>query len=179
MTDVRTELSLIQKHVRQHNREAGESVMWYEFSPFADTPAEGSTYDDIYDEGAPGEGGRSYLSGFVIPTIYVMEVEDTFVSEDFGRQPTQNIMVTFLYDDAIRAGMTEPREYKPHLNDLFLYDSRWYKVNEFRVRGRLIDQEVIVRVQGYEVFIDQEFGFDNSPAESSFDVLWPPSFPAI
>lgn len=178
--DERTELSLINKHVRQHNRDTGESLIWFEFVPMATAASAGSFYDDVYDEGAPGEGGREYTNGILIPTVYVVEVEDRFTYQEEGRQPTQNLQVTMLYLDVVRAGMTEPREYKKHLNDMFFYDGRYYKVSDYHVRGRLGPTgEVVVGVQGYEVYIDQEFVYDDGPpAPIAMDYPWPTTFPS-
>lgn len=191
--DTRKELSLVNKHVRQHNREAGEVIYWFEFNPEGATypawsvyPSSSSfpagsapIYDDVYDEGAPGLGGRKYAGGLAIPTIYVEEIEDQFTLQDDGRQPTQNISVTLLFKDVESAGMSNPAEYNQHLNDLFYYDERYYKVWDYRVRGRLPD-EVIVAVRGFEVFVDQEFPFDPGPPTlAALDLPWPSTFPPV
>lgn len=179
MVDVRKELSLINKHIRQHHRDSsGESVMWYEFLPLAASASAGSFYDDVYDEGAPGVGGRSYRPGVPIRTVYVEEVEDMFTLQEDGRQPTQNLYVVMLFDDVRRAGLDNPREYQPHLNDLFSYDSRFYKVTEYSVRGRLED-EVLLRVRGFEVYLDQEFIYDNPPTGVVQDLPWPNTLPVV
>ena len=101
--DTRRELGLINKHVRQRNQQAGEHVIWYEFKKLG---SGGSTYDDVYDEGAPGVGGKSYDRGLVIPTIYVEEVEDDFRAIDDGRLPTQNLRATVLFKDMEAAGVS-------------------------------------------------------------------------
>lgn len=177
--DSRVEQSLINKHIRQHNREAGEVIYWFEFRPFAASASAGSVYDDVYDEGVPGTGGRSYAGGLAIPTIYVEELEDQFTLQDDGRQVTQNISVTLLYKDVEAAGVSDPAEYGKHLNDVFYYDDRYYKVWEYRVRGRLPD-EVLVAVRGFEVFVDQEFPFDPGPPTlQAMDLPWPDTFPAV
>jgi hypothetical protein len=180
MVDVRKELSLINKHVRQHHRDSsGESVIWYEFEPLGGSASAGSLYDDVYDEGVLGEGGRRYRPGVPIRTIYVEEIEDRFTLQEDGRQPTQNIYVVMLFDDVRRAGLSNPREYKPHLNDLFNYDGRFYKVTEYVVRGRLED-EVILKVQGFEVYIDQEFNLDVPPDQPTVqDLPWPSTLPFV
>jgi hypothetical protein len=164
------ELGAINKHVRFRNREAGESVVWYEFKPL-----EGghSVYDDIYDEGGPGTGGRNYARGIIIPTIYVEEVEDSFRAIEDGRQPTQNLRTTILFKDALAAGLSVADEYNDHLNDIIFYDERYYKVSDYRARGR-IPGEVILVVQAYEVFIHQEFPFDIGPQHGHDESLpWP------
>lgn len=178
MTDVRRELSLINKHVRQHNREAGEFIVWFEYLEEG-TPG-GTVHDDVYDMGSPVAGeGRTYATGVPIPTIYVDEREDQYYADQDGRQPIQNILVTILYDDMYRAGISDPYEYQPHLNDVFYYQGRYFKVYTYQARGRL-QNEVIISVNGYEVYIDQEMPFDpgpETPETQSFD--WPTSFPSL
>lgn len=176
--DPRVELSLINKHIRQHNRESGEQVYWFEFVPLSTQASAGSFYDDVYDEGAPGTGGMSYSGGIVIPTIYVEEVEDLFTMQEDARQPTQNIRVTFLYLDAARAGMSDAAEYKKHLNDVFFYDDKYYRVYNYHVRGRL-PSEVVIGVEGYEVYVDQEFPYDTGPPTlAQTNLPWPSAFPS-
>lgn len=179
MADLRKELSLINKHIRQHNREAGEVVYWFEFRPFAAAASAGSVYDDVYDEGVPGTGGRSYAGGLAIPTIYVEELEDRFTLQDDGRQVLQNLNLLMLFKDVELAGLSNPAEYEAHLNDIFYYDDRYYKVWEYRVRGRA-PEEVLVAVKGFEVFVDQEFAFDPGPPTlAALDLPWPSTFPPV
>ena len=173
--DVRRELGLINKHVRRRNREAGEHIIWFEFSPFSGGYSE---YDDVYDEGVPGSGGRNYKNGVVIPTVYVAEAEDSFRSIPDGRQTVQNIQVTALYRDVVSSGISNPDEYNGHLNDMFFYDNRYYRVNEYVVRGRL-KEEVIVLISGFEIYIDQEMPFDIGPQNPRLsDLPWPTSLPS-
>lgn len=174
MVDLRKELSLINKHVRQHGREAGSSIIWYEFLAFG----EGSEYDDIYDEGPVGADGRSYAPGISIPTIYIDEIEDQFTLAEDGRQPTQNIDVTMLYQDVLRAGMSEPWEYQKHLNDMLSYDGRFFKVSAYRSRGQA-PSDVIVSVRAFEIYIDQDMVFDNPPEVTAVDAPFPSTFPVV
>lgn len=178
--DPRRELSLINKTVRRRNREAGESILWYQFSPLQGGL---SQYDDVYDEGVPGSGGRQYLRPIVIPTIYLEEMEDEYRAIDDGRQPVQTLKAIILFKDVESAGMLNAREYNTHLNDVFSYDDRYYKVREYSVRGRLGRDnptgDVILSVEGYEVFLDQEFLFDPGPQNPRlYDLPWPTSFPS-
>lgn len=179
MVDVRKELSLINKHIRQHNREAGEHIVWFEYLETDGTSAT-TVRDDVYDMGSPlVDEGRKYAPGIVIPTIYVDEMEDQYYANQDARQPTQNIRVVILYDDAYRAGLSEPHEYQPHLNDMFYYQGRYFKIHTYNARGRL-QNEVIISVNGYEVYIDQEFPYDpgpESPSISNYD--WPTSLPSL
>lgn len=175
--DVSRELGLINKHIRHRNQYAGESVIWYEFDPLAKDGGS-SLYDDIYDEGGPGSTGRSYKKGVVLPTIYITEVEDNFRAIPEARQPVQTLQATILFQDMVRAGISDPGEYENHLNDMFLYDNRFYKVSDYRARGR-IDKEVIVLINGFEVFPDQEMPYDTGP-DGIFEtkLSWPTSFPS-
>lgn len=180
MVDPRREHSLIDKHVRYRNREVGgEQVLWYESSG---VDSGTMYYDDIYDEGAPGSGGRTFKKAVIIPAIYVEEVEDAFRAIDTGRQPTQNISVVFLAQDMENAGITDPRQYESHLNDIFKYDDKYYKVRTYRARGRLNysnkSGEVLIAVQGFEAYMDQEFPWSHDPINPHSDLPWPTSFPS-
>lgn len=178
--DPRRELGVINKAVRRRNREVGGQIIWYEFKP---VNTGGSLYDDVYDEGAPGIGGRAYKTGVPISTIYVEELEDSYRAIDEGRQPTQSVRATILYQDLVAAGLDDPREYQPRLNDVFEYDSRYYKVQDYKVKGKLSHEqpagEVVVAVTGFEVYVDQEFPFSNGPKNPKLTTLpWPTSFPS-
>ena len=177
MTDVRKELSLINKHIRQHGRVAGSNIVWFPFIGFSED--NGSMWDDVYDEGAPGQGGREYGEPIVLPTIYIDEQEDRFTLQEDGRQPTQNVYVVMLFADVKLAGLAMPHEYDLHLNDVFYYDGRYFKVNQYRVRGH-IQEEVVIGVHGFEVYVDQEFTLDPGPADTSVQNLpWPNTFPTF
>jgi len=178
--DPRRELSVINNAIRRRNREVGGRIVWYEFKPI-NTGA--SLYDDVYDEGAPGVGGRAYKAGVPLSTIYLEELEDSFRSIDEGRQPTQTVRATLLYKDLVSAGIENAREYQDHLNDVFEYDSRFYKIQDYKVRGQLSHEqptgEVVVSVMGFEVYLDQEFPFSNGPKNPKLTTLpWPTSFPS-
>lgn len=179
MTDVRKEYSLITKHIRQHHREAGESLLWFEFAPLASAASAGSVYDDVYDEGVPGDGGRAYNSAKAVPTIYVYEFEDQFTPKEEGRQTVQNIRAAFLYEDLVRAGLTFPEDARTHLADIVYYNSRYYRLNDYHVRGRL-PGSVVVGIIGFEIYIDQEMPFDPGPGTPLVvDYPWPDTFPVV
>jgi hypothetical protein len=170
--DSRTERSLINKHVRRTSRHLGHSLLWFEFLSLG----EGSEYDDIYDTGPAGPEGRSYRTGVSIPVIHFDEIEDESRAMPDGRQPVMNIVLKMLIDDMVKVGVNEPWEYEKHLNDIFYFDGRFYSVYRYRSRGAL-KNDVIVMVQGIEIFPDQEYVFDNSPQESVQNLPWPDSLP--
>lgn len=176
--DLRKELSLINKHFRQHHDVAGEVVIWYEFEPLGSASVN-SIYDDIYDEGVPGVGGRTYKAGVALPILLGSEAEDQRRSIPEARQPTQTMDVFISIQDMRDAGLYAPWEYRHHLNDIFLYDGRYYSVYNYRVRGRLRD-DVFVLVSGQELFIDQEFINDPGPEILRVDNYpWPATLPTL
>jgi len=162
----------INREVHRRNDLAGESVVWYEFQPLT-AGAGSSTYDDVYDEGPVGAEGLSFTDGVTIPTIYIEEVEDDNRAIEDGRQPTQNVKITFRMKDLTDAGISAPREYQPHLNDMFLYDNRFYRVYKYKARGFMEDEEVLVAVEGVEIYADQELVNENPPTALAVNDLWP------
>ena len=174
--DLGRELGLINKHVRNKVAAVGESVIWYQFKTLSSS---GSLYDDIYDEGAPGSGGKSYASGIVIPTIYASEDEDEFRAIPEGIRLTQTIRLTMLLEDMNKAGIEDAGDYNKHINDMLKYDDRYYRVASYSVKGRMRGNEVLVAVTGFEVFTDEEMPFDSGPDTNFVPTLpWPTSFPS-
>lgn len=176
--DVRRELDLINKQFRRHHKVAGETIIWYEFNPLG-SASSNSQYDDIYDEGTPGSGGKKYLPGVVIPVMLISESEDERRAIPEGRQPLQNLDAFIAIKDLRDAGVSTPWEYRAHLNDVIYYDGRYYSIYSYRVRGRLRD-DVFVLVQGQELYINQEFV--NNPDPGVIEITnypWPASLPGL
>lgn len=177
--DLRRELDLINKHFRFHHKSAGESIVWYEFSPFGGASATSSVYDDVYDEGPIGAPGRRYKQGVVLPVLLAGENEDQKRAIPEGRQVMQTMDIFISIKDMREAGIAEPYEYRGHLNDIFLYDGRYYSVYNYRVRGRLRD-DVFVLVNGVEIYISQEMPFDPGPETVGINNFpWPTQLPSI
>lgn len=175
--DVRRELVNIRKHYRQYQRSTGETIVWFEYNPFANAASAGSTYDDVYDEGGFGPTGRKYKNGVVIPVLMITESEDTKRAIPEGRQPLEIVNLVASVEDFRQAGISHPYEYRSHLNDMFLYDGRYMSVMSYRVRGRARD-DVLIVVEGLEVYINQEMPFDTGPAPYATQNLpWPSSLP--
>lgn len=178
--DIRTELSLIRGRYREYSRLVGESVIWYEFTPFGNAASStGSYYDDVYNEGVSGGGGRKYRNGVIVPVLMITETEDQKRSIPEGRQPIEVVNLVASIDDFRTAGITSPWEYKGHLNDLFFYDGRYFTVTSYKVRGRAKD-DIIVVVEGLEVYLNQEYPFDPTTTFSNISNLpWPSKLPSI
>lgn len=173
--DARRELSLIRKNYRQYHREVGETITWFEFERFGPT---GSSYDDVYDEGPQGAGGKKYKNGIVLPVIMITETEDTKRAIPEGRQPVQVVNTVLSIEDMRTAGMSQPFEYQQHLNDMFFYDGRYYSVSMYRVRGRAGRDDLLVVVEGIEVYVDEEMVNDPGPqAMGVQNYPWPATLP--
>lgn len=176
--DVRRELGIINKHFRRHHSVAGENIIWYEFVPLGSASVN-SIYDDIYDEGIRGEGGRQYKDGISVPVLLISENEDQKRSIPEGRQPVQTMDLFISMQDMRDAGVTNAWEYKEHLNDIFSYDGRYYSVYDYRVRGRLRD-DVFILISGQEILINQEFINDPGPESLRVDNYpWPATLPTL
>lgn len=177
--DVRRELAAIRRHYREYQSRTYEYVTWFEFNHLGTNIPTDSVYDDVYDEGIIGTGGRTYKNGVTIPVLLVTESEDTKRAIPEGRQPVQVVNIVGSIQDFRDAGITAPYEYQPHLNDMFFYDGRYYSVASYKVRGRAQD-DVLVVVEGIEVYINQELLFDPGPGQMGIlDLPWPSSLPQV
>lgn len=172
--DLTREFHRMDREIHRRIDIVGEHVVWFQFLEFG----AGTTYDDVYDEGPVGVNGRSYDSGHIVPTIYAEEFEDEARAVEDGRQPTQNVRLTIRMTDMEQAGLTSPGEYQPHLRDVFLYDNRYYQVYKYSARGRMEGEEVLVAVEGVEIYGDQEYPFDNNPAYVEVESPWPNTLPS-
>lgn len=177
--DVRREVGHIRKHYRHYTRNYGETVVWFEFKPLGSNTSTSSVYDDVYDEGVGGTGGRSYKTGVIVPVLMITEAEDQKRSIPEGRQPVELTNFVASIEDFRDAGVSEPYEYRRHLNDMYLYDGRYFSVVSYRVRGRA-HEDLLVVVEGIEVFINQEMPFDPGPESYGVQNLpWPSTLPSV
>jgi len=173
--ELRRELDLINKHFDWMHRTQGEVVVWYEFLPLGN----GSAYDDVYDEGPVGAGGRAYKPGVLLPVLRVQEREDQKRAIPDARLPMQNVML-FVAAKAMRdAGVENVWEYETHFNDMFKWDGRFYTVHDYMVRGRLRN-EVYIMIEGIQVYVDQEMVNDPGPTDlPTTDLPWPSELPTL
>lgn len=174
--DMRVEANLIRKQYRGYQSNAGESVIWFSYVAVG---GGGSVLDDVYDEGVSGSGGKAYSLGVSIPILMITESEDTKRAIPEGRQPVELVNFVASMQDFRDAGIPEPYEYRKHLNDMFLYDGRYFSVMSYRARGRLRD-DILVVVEGMEIYINQEMPFDAGP--ENYKILnhsWPTALPKI
>lgn len=174
------ELAEIRKHYRRYRDTSGEFVIWYSFVPLGDNAALDSVYDDVYDESPRGTGGRKYAAGIPVPVLMVTESEDMKRAIPEGRQPVQLVNLVASAEDFLKYGVESPWEYQRHLNDMFMYDGRYFSVATYRVRGRVRDDVMIV-VEGIEVYVDQEMVNDEyAPAGfATNNDPWPATLPNL
>lgn len=173
------EVSEIRKHYRRYHQDVGEAVIWYEFVPFAGAASAGSTYDDVYDTGEAGTGGRRWAPGVVVPVLLITESEDAKRAIPDARQPVETTSFVASMQDFRDAGITTPWEYQNHLNDMFQYDGRYFTVSTYRVRGRGRD-DILVVVEGTEIYISEELVNDpdiGGYTTSAFP--WPATLPGM
>lgn len=176
--ELRRETEHIKKNYRAYLRDYGEVISWYEFRPFGDNIVTDSTFSDLYEEGPVMYGGRMYENPTTIPVMMVTESEDQKRAIPEGRQPLQIINLVTSLEAFRKAGVSNPHEYQPRLNDMFSYDGRYYSVMAYRVRGRTRD-DLLVVVEGEEVYVDQEMPWDVGPEVFSVsDLPWPERLPS-
>ena len=176
--DVRRELAEINKHFRRYNNVAQLAVVWYEFTPLG-AASVNSVYDDVYDEGIRGSGGKTYKPGVTLPVLLASENEDERRAIADGRQPTQTVSLFVTIKDMKDAGLYQPWEYRHHLNDIFVYDGRFYNVASYKVRG-VIKDEVFALIIGYETFVDEELVNDPGPENLGVsNYAWPSTLPNL
>jgi hypothetical protein len=164
--DSRRETHAIWRHFKRYHKDIGEGIVYYRFD------ADSSTYDSVYDEGF-----RKYHIGLRIPILWVDQMEAT---EDYaaeGRRPTQRIRLAVSARDIYEAGVSttevhgnrlqdaSPSETwrRDRMHDIFYYDSRFYEVSAFQIRGRVKGEDVIIGLTGIETFPEDDAILDFLP----------------
>ena len=108
-----------------------------------------------------------------MPVLMIAENEDQRRAIPEGRQTVQLTNFVASLDDWRRAGVTDPYEYRHHLNDMFLYDGRYFNIATYRVRGRARD-DVLIVVEGYDTYVSEEMPNDPGPGSLGITNLpWP------
>ena len=152
--DMRREKNRIFKELEAYQGKVGETVVWFKFD------VDESAYDRVYDE-----GGQRYLRGRTVRALWVDQIEDPESYGDEGRRPTQRLRMAVSSRVMAEAGVGSQeahggrlRDEKPsgkpwwddRLNDLIYYDSRFYEVTNFQIRGRGKDGDVVIGISGIE-----------------------------
>jgi hypothetical protein len=165
--DTRRESNHIQRELLRYQARIGEAVIWFEFD------VDNSQFDRVYNE-----GGRFYRQGRAVATLWV----------DQGEAPEQYLpegrrtVVTLRFAVAARTitevgiglqeahghriydrGLINEKWFDDRLNDVLYYDGRYWEVNNFQIRGR-IREDNILGVTCTETYPEDEYTFDFPPA---------------
>ena len=180
--DTRREISHIWRQYNKYGETFGEDVVWFKF----DTSEE-SRWNDIYDE-----GGLNYLPGIRLAVLWIDQIEDTEQYSGEGRRPTQRLRFAIgskslrergiATNEAHGAGpvRTVPAPPNPYqtgrsatawvddrLNDVVFYDSRFYAISNFQIRGRTPEGDVIIGVSALEMQVD-DYSLDKFPMNTAY-----------
>jgi len=172
--DVRREARQIWKHFGRYQLTIGESIIYYRFN------ADDSRYDRVYDEGY-----RRYHKGIRIPILWVDQTEpvEDYTSE--GRRPTLRLRFAISAREMHEAGfsVTEAvgnrlQDLPPNsiwrrdrMHDILYYDSRFFEISAYQIRGRVQGEDVIIGITAIETWPDDDAVFDYLPQ------YVPPTFP--
>lgn len=176
MVDVRREARQIWKHFGRYQKDIGEALVYYRFD--ADT----SQYDSVYDEGF-----RRYHKGVRIAILWVDQTEATEDYASEGRRPTQRLRCAVSARDMYEAGMSvteavgnrlqdeSPSDIwrRDRMNDIVWYDSRYFEISAYQIRGRLKGEDVIIGLTCIETFVSDDMIFDYKPGTA------PPAPPEV
>lgn len=152
MTRMSQELDHINKHYAEYADRNGEGVLWYEFSP------QRTVTPDLFDE-----GGRRWEPPIGLSLLWATETEDPEMNSREGRRTQSTIRGAFSVQTARQSGMSDPTEYTRHLNDIVLYNQRFYSVNSYGVHGRLDRHDVVIGFEGIEIYPDEDMPYDVLP----------------
>lgn len=166
MLDVRREARQIWKHFARYQQTIGETVIYYRFD--ADT----SQYDSVYDEGY-----RRYHKGVLVPVLWVDQTEATEDYTSEGRRPTQRLRFAVSAREMYEAGFSVTEVHGNRLqdespsdiwrrdrnHDIVWYDSRFFEISAYQIRGRVQGEDVIIGIACIETFPDDDAVFDYLP----------------
>lgn len=164
--DVRREARQIWKHFDRYQGDVGEALIYYRFD------ADHSAYDTVYDEGF-----RRYHTGISVPILWVDQTEATEDYTSEGRRPTQRLRCAVSARNMHEAGFSvtevsgnrlqdeSPSDIwrRDRNNDIVWYDSRYFEISAYQIRGRLQGEDVIIGLTCIETFHTDDMILDYKP----------------
>ena len=165
--DVRREARQIFKHFDRYQETIGEALVYFRFD------ADASRYDAVYDEAF-----RRYHTGVRVPILWVDQTEATEDYTSEGRRPTQRLRfavsaremheagfsVTEVHGNRLQDVPVGPSEWRRDRNhDIVWYDSRYFEISAYQIRGRVQGEDVIIGLTAIETFPDDDMIFDYKP----------------
>jgi hypothetical protein len=164
--DPRREARQIWKHFTRFHKDIGESLVYYRFN--ADT----SHHDTVYDEGF-----RRYHIGVRVPILWVDQTEPTEDYTSEGRRPIQRLRcavsardmyeagfsVTEVTGNRLQDGPANDGWRRDRMHDLVWYDSRFFEISAYQIRGRVQGEDVIIGITAIETWPADDAIFDYLP----------------
>lgn len=167
MLDSRRESNHIQREFARYHAKIGEAVIWFQFD------VDSSQYDRVYNE-----AGRKYKRGLSVATLWIDQGEapEQYLPE--GRRTVVTLRFAVAAQAIIEAhigtqeahghrvwdrGLINDKWFDDRLNDIVYYDGRYWEVNNFQIRARA-QQDNIVGVTCTETYPEDEYTFDFPPA---------------
>jgi hypothetical protein len=165
--DARRESAHIQREMARYSRQVGETVIWFQFDVV------NSNYDSVYNE-----SGRRWLRGIAVPTLWIDQGESPEQYMPEGRRTRVTLRFAVSAQAIIEAhiGLQEAHGHRvfdqgllgdgwfdDRLNDIVYYDGRFWEVNNFQIRGR-IRQDNVLGVTCTETYPEDEYTWDFPPA---------------
>jgi len=165
--DSRRESNHIQREFARYHAKIGEAVIWFQFD------VDSSQYDRVYNE-----AGRKYKRGLSVATLWIDQGEapEQYLPE--GRRTVVTLRFAVAAQAIIEAhigtqeahghrvwdrGLINDKWFDDRLNDIVYYDGRYWEVNNFQIRARA-QQDNIVGVTCTETYPEDEYTFDFPPA---------------
>lgn len=165
--DARRESAHIQREFARFQSKVGEAVIWFQFDPV------NSNYDPVYNE-----GGRVWKRGLSVGVMWIDQGEapEQYLPEGRRTRVTLRFTVSAQAIIEARIGLQEAHGHRvfdqglmgdgwfdDRLNDIVYYDGRFWEVNNFQIRGRL-QQDNILGVTCTETYPEDEYTWDFPPA---------------
>jgi len=153
--DDRRELNSIFRHYDRFTNGINEEVHWFKLNVTS------STKHQIYDE-SPNK------VWFAPKRVTVIQIDQTEMPEQTGHEGrhTTNMIRFGVTSQALReAGVSYVHgQAQQHLNDVVAWDSRYFAITSYQIRGR-VRADVVIGVTAVEVFEFEEMVFDTSPPQ--------------
>lgn len=111
--------------MRKHQREWGESVLWFEFNPGD------SQKHPIYDEGP----SRVWFPPFVLPVLFIDFQQNPPAPDTDGLYNVASAAVTFQLTEALNRFRVDPTVTVAHFRDRFSYGGIIFTVVQYEKRG--------------------------------------------
>ena len=151
--DDRRELNHIFKQYNHFVGGMGEIVLWFEL----DTTH--STKHPVYDESP----NKVWFPPARVTVVHIDQTEMPEQTGHDGRHTTNMIRFGVTAQSLREAGVSHVHgQAQQHLNDVIAWDSRYFAITSYQIRGR-VRADVVIGVTAVEIFEFEEMVFDTVP----------------